>query len=79
MRFTFSFLDMASPNAPHKGSETQESIWVQLNEQDLRDKFLSYTPEDIMKIDCRDTLEMLYYISNPSSQPWSLAEELYLN
>ena len=31
-----------------------------------------------MEIDRPNTLEMLYDIHNPSPQPWSWAEELYL-
>ena len=43
----------------------------------LREQFLTYTLEDIMEIDCRQTLEKLCNWYNPLSQPWTWAEALY--
>ena len=40
-----------------------------MNREVLRAKYLAYTPEDVFEIDSRDTLEKLYEIYDPSSQP----------
>ena len=44
----------------------------------LRTKYLAYTPEDVLEIDSRDTLEKLYELHTPSGQPQTWAEILYL-
>ena len=59
--------------------EERKPEWKVLVESDLvRDKFLRWTPEDIIEIDDLDTLENLRALYSPFSQPINPFETAYL-
>ena len=65
------------PNASSKRDQ-RENVWIHFkNRGVLRAKYFAYINEDALETDSRDTLNELYELYNPSSQPRTWAEILY--
>ena len=70
------------PPAPQRNLDARlrtQPLWAKLRSSGLvRAHFTFYTPEDIWELEDCGVLELLYQRYNPSSQPQTREEELYL-
>ena len=80
---------MQAPNAPGRkhnacktcGQPRVVKLWEFLkNTGGVREKYLTYTPEDVDEIDDVNTIRWLYLKYHmPAGQPQTLEETMYLN